>query len=285
MNNNAMFLHNNEIDRAVISSSTAAATMPVTHLQNQQRTVMWRSVGAGNQTIDITLALGEEQVQAFALVDHNLSLSGTVQIEAWSDGLGGAVKVFDMTLQPYQPVYGYGGIGYGLAGYGGYDASIAAIVDARAVLRPILAGRIEPSQDARYWRITLNDPSLSYYQMGRLYLGSTWQPETNFAWGSVQTPEGRTRRLESRGGQYYGNPRNDRALIEFNFDWLNNADRDRLKIISTVLGEHTPFIFVQYPVGGYEQESSSFYCLFDPFTLRRAFLNNAAALIKLRESL
>jgi len=282
-----MLLHNNAVDRAVIAASSEVAAMPVVNLQDLQRTVVWRSSVTGSQNIDITLAADEDQVQAFSLVDHNLTLSGTVQIQAWNDALGGLDRVLNTTLQPYQPVYGYDANLYGEGLFGGYDIYIngLSIADAREVLRPILTSQIAPALSARYWRITINDISLSYYQAGRIYLGPAWQPATNFSWGAKKSRDSRTRRRESRGGQFYSNPQTNRTLIDFNLDWLTDADRDQLWIINSSLGDYTPLIVVQKPVGGYEQESSTLYGVFDSLTLQQAFLNNAVAPINFLESL
>jgi len=288
MNNNAMLLHDNSVDRAVVSASSEVVTMPVSNLQNQQRTEMWRSAATGSQVIDITLAAGEAQVQAFALVDHNLTLAGTVQIEAWNDALGGVDQVLDSTLQPYQPVYGFGDELFGEGLFGGYDIYIGglSIADARSVLRPILMLQIAPSLSARFWRITISDPVVTdYYQAGRIYLGPAWQPTVNFSWGSTKVRENRTRRKESRGGQYYGNKRVGRTILKFDLNWLINSDSDRLWITNMLLGNDTPFILVQRPVGGYEQESTTYYGVFEQLSLQQVFQGNSKAPLEFREVL
>ena len=287
MNQPIMLLHDNQVDRAVLTASSEAAAMPVTNLQDPQRTVMYRSAQGGVQSIDITLAADEDQVQAFALVDHNLTLSGTVTLEAWSDAIGGATQVLNQTLQPYQPTYGYGALPYGEGLYGGFDIFISglSIADARSVLRPILMAKISPALTARYWRITFNDPTVSYYQCGIAYLGPGWSPQENFSFGSLRSRQNRTRRRESRGGQYYGNPRTDRTILSFSLDWLTDSDRDRIWIIHMLLGKNKPFILVQRPIGGFEQESTTYYGVFDQLSLRQVFAGNSNAPIKFQEVL
>lgn len=287
MSTNVMLLHDNQFDRAAVSATSETVAMPATNLQDPQRTILYRSAAIGTQNIDITLAPDEGQVQAFALVDHNLSLAGTVRLQAWSDALGGANQVLDTTLQPYEPTYGYGVQLYGEGLYGGYDIYIngLSIADARSVLRPILMTQIDPAITVRYWRITLEDAGVNYYQAGRVFLGPAWQPEVNFSWGSSRARQQRTRQVESRGGQLYGNPRTGRTVLQFSLDWLTNTDRDRLWITYMLLGQSTPFILVQRPVGGYEQESSTYYGVFDQFSLRQAFKGNAASPITFNEAL
>lgn len=285
--NNALFLHDNEVDRAVITASSEVATMPVANVQDPQRTVMWRSAAGGAVSIDITLQPDEEQVQAFALVDLNLSIGGTVLIEAWSDALGGASLVYSQTLQPYQPTYPFGEGNFGDGLFGGYDIYIngLSIADARAVLRPIMVTMVTPGQSALYWRVTLTDPSLTFFELGRIYLGPSWAPKVNFSFRSTKSRKRRARRRESRGGQYYSNPRTDRTVLTFSLDWLDDADRDRLWIMHMILGEVTPFIIVLRPNGGYEQESSTYYGVFNPIRQEQLFDNNAATPITIEEVL
>lgn len=268
---NALFLMENSVDRATLSASSSAGTMPVTNLQDPQRTTVWRSSAAGTQSIDITLPADAPPNQAFALVDHNVSISGTVRLQGWTDALGGANQVFDQTIQTYQPVYGYGQQAYGADLYGGYSDYIAglSIGEARSVLRPILLLPIAPALAALYWRVTFNDAGLSYYQAGRIYLGPSWEPLVNFSWGSTLRRELRSRRVESRAGQYYSNPRTNRAVSEFKFEWLSQGDRDRLWISQMRLGDSEPFVLSLLPIGGWDQDSTTFYGTFDEMSFER----------------
>lgn len=284
---NALFLHDNQVERAVIAASSEANAMPATNLQDPQRTVMWRSAVSGAQTLDITLAQGEDITQAFAIVDHNVTLPGSIQLQAWDDALGGAQEVVNVTLQTYQPTFGYGAQDYGAGLYGGYDLFIngLSIATARDILRPILVHQIQPAVTARYWRITFNDAGLTYYQAGIVYLGPTWSSQDNFSFGSRRSRESRTRRRESRGGQRYGNPRSPRVILEFSMDWLSDGDRDRLWITQMIHGIAKPLILVQRPVGGYEQESTTFYGVFDNPSFEQVRQNQASSLIRFIEEL
>lgn len=263
---NMLFAHKNEVDDATsLAASSAESGMPASYLQDAQRSLLWRSTAAGTQTLDVTLASDAEPIEVFALVDHNVTLAGTVQVQAWTDSLGGAAEVYNETLQPYQPVYGYGDLAYGSGLYGGFDTYVSgvSIAEAREVLRPILLQTISPAITARYWRITFSDVGLSYYQAGRLWLGPAFTPQRNFGYGAYQELETRTRRIESRGGQYYSNPRPMRTVISLSLEHAPDDDRDRLWLYYRRLGDSTPFILCLLPDGGYAQDATTFYVVFD----------------------
>ena len=168
---NLAFLFDNEADRAVVTASSAAAGLPAENLLDPQRSLVWRSTNGASQVLDITLASDGDPVQTFALVDHNLTLAGTLQLQGWTDAIAGSTLAFDETLQPYPPVYGYGGQAYGIGLYGGYEGSILGLspADAIAVLRPIALLLLDPAVTVCYSRVTLSDGGLPYYQAGRLY--------------------------------------------------------------------------------------------------------------------
>lgn len=284
---NALFLMENSADRATLAASSSVAAMPVSNLQNPQRTTVFRTAAGGVQTVDVTLPADAPPTQAFALADHNVSISGTVRVQAWTDALGGAAQVLDQTIQAYTPVYGYGQQTYGAELYGGYSQYIAGLSlgEALSVLRPVLLLQITPALNSLYWRITFNDAGLAYYQAGRLYLGPSWEPLVNYSWGSTLRRESRTRRIESRGGQYYSNPRVDRSIFEFRFEWLNQGDRDRLWISLVRLGNSEPFILCMLPVGGWEQASSTFYGTFDEMSFERIRSGQFGVPVRFLESL
>lgn len=287
MGMNALFLMDNWADRATLAASSSAAAMPVSNLQDPQRTTVYRSGAGGTQTIDITLPADAPPIQTFALVDHNVSISGTVRLQAWTDALGGAVQVFDQTIKTYTPVYGYGQQAFGADLYGGYSQYVAGLSlgEALSVLRPILVASVAPALTALYWRVTLNDVALSYYQVGRLYLGPSWEPLVNYSWGSTLRRESRTRRIESRAGQYYSNPRTDRTIAEFKFEWLSQGDRDRLWISLMRLGDSEPWILCLLPVGGWEQDSTTFYGTFDDLSFERIRAGQFGVPVRFLESL
>lgn len=268
--NKAAFLFNNQIDRASVAASSEAAAMPASNLLDPQRTVAWRSAAGGSQSLDITCQDGEEPVGAVAILDHNLTLEGSIRIQAWIDALDGAALVLDQTYQPYEPVRlcGEGLCGEGLCG--GFDAFAhgLGLTEGRGILRPILLLFLVATVEARYFRLTFDDAALSYCQAGRVFLGPVFQPDHNFNFGWERRRGGQEGFfVRSRGGQKYGNPGASQAFLRLPFHHLTEDDRNRFWIVAHQLGEQTPFLVCLKPEGGWEQESTTFYVYFSPVAI------------------
>lgn len=289
MSDNVIFMADNMVDRGTVTASSEVATMPATNLQNQQRTRVWRSDGSqgGVVSLDITLAAGEENVSGIAVVDHNLSLAGTIRIQGWTDALDGAAQVVDETLLSYAPVAAFGDGLFGDGLFGGYEP-IGPLVSysPRNYLRVITFLQLTAETPAKYWRITLADSSVSYFQLGRVFIGKAWQPVTNFSWGARLYREATSKSRESRGGQHYINPRPGRMVMEFDLDWLQGNDKQKLWALYLAVENHKPVIVVQRPGSDtFNQELHTLYCKFEPISTTTAFSGNDRSPIKLIEDL
>lgn len=289
MNNNVIFMADNMIDRAsVIAASSELATLPVTNLQNHQRTSLWRTDGnTGQASVDITLSATEGNVSGIALVDHNLSLAGSIHIQAWSDALDGANLVVDEVIQPYSPVYGYGEQLFDEGLFGGYaDFGPFNSFSPRSFIRVISFLQLDVSVDADYWRITFIDSTPDYLQCGRIFIGEAWQPITNYSWGGKLLRQSQSKKRESRGGQNYSNPRLGRMIMDFDLDWLQLNDQERLWATYLYVETDTPIIVIQRPDSdSFDRELRSLYCTFDALSVESAFQGNHKSPIKLIEAL
>lgn len=284
-----IFMADNMLDRAAALIATSAlAAMPVANLQDYQRTSLLRTDGnsAGEVSIDITLAAGEGSVSGVSVVDHNLSLAGSIRVQAWTDAHDGGAQVVDEIIQPYAPVYGYGEQLYGEGLYGGY-ATLGPFssYSPRSFLRVISFLQLT-AVEATYWRVTLIDSTPDYLQCARIFIGEAWQPITNYSWGSTLTREPQSKKRGSRGGQNYSNPRPGRMSLEFSLDWLQSNDQQRLWAMYLYVETETPVIVIQRPTAdSFDRELRSLYCTFDSLTVEAAFEGNHRSPIKLIEAL
>lgn len=278
---NILFMFDNAADRATISATSEVASLPASNLLDAQRSQVWRSTSGADQSIDITLAAGEvTPIGAVALVDHNLTPGGSIRLQGWSDAIAGSAQTVDVTVEPWAAFYGYGVGQYGVGGYGGTPNQ-----GTRTLLRPIVFIPLPDFSQDRYWRITLSDSSLSYHQAGRIYLGGVWQPKVNISRGWTLRREGRTRKIETRGGQAYGNKSAGRVSIECRLDWLSPADRDELYLNYLRVEDHTPFIVCVRPAGGIEQIYTTIYGQFEAFKYDENLPGNARSPMKIVEAL
>lgn len=281
MSDNALFLFDNAADAGTITASSAVAAMPASNLLDPQRSAVWRSSGASPQTVDITLASGNTiPIGAVAVVDHNLTPVGTIRLQGWLTGIAVGTAEVDVTVDPWDTLFGYGVGGYGVYGYGG-EADAAA----RKLLRPVTFIPLLDFSELRYWRLTFTDASLAYIQAGRVYVGGIWQPQENISYGWRLSRTGRTRSKESRGGQVYGNPRASRVTLDASLDWLSESDRAMLQLYYLIVEDHTPFIVCMRPVGGVDQLFTAIYGRFSGFDITENRFNNATAPLRIVEDL
>jgi hypothetical protein len=288
-NGNVVFMADNMLDRAAaLTASSEAASLPVTNLQDHQRTNVWRTNGnPGQASVDITLAPGEPGVSGIAVVDHNLSLAGSIRVQAWTDSINGANVVVDETIQPYSPVAAFGDGLFGDGLFGGYEAvGPFSSYSARSLLRVVSFIHSSVAVGALYWRVTLIDTVPDYLQCGRIFIGEVWQPVVNHSWGSKLNRVSQTSKRESRGGQLYSNPRPGRMVMEFGLDWLQLNDQQRLWATFLYVETDTPIIVIQKPASDtFDRELRSLYCTFDELSVEAAFHSNHRSPIRLIEAL
>lgn len=277
-----LFLMDFASDRAVVTASSEVAAMPATNLQDSQRSVLWRSGAGSPQTIDITLDAAEGSViGAAALVDHNLTADGTIQLQGWGDAIDGSDLRVDETVTPWADFTGLGVDGFGQGGYGG-----APTATQQLGIRPVSFIPLDNYYSIRYWRLTITDANLTdYVEAGRLYLGSVWQPVTNVKYGWRQRVEGRSKYIESRGGQDYGNPKLGRQFLTGQLSWLDPVDRDGLFLRYLVVGDHTPFIVCMRPSENLQRSTTAIYGKFKDMEITEANYKIAEIPIIVREAL
>ena len=255
---NILFLWNNAVPRGTVSAPEVA-TLPASNLQTVQRSEVWRSPSGTSVDIDITLDSAEEAAVAIAgLVDHNLGPEGKIRLRGWSDALGGSNQVEDVTVTPWESVYGYGVGGYGANGYGGALSGQTA-----SLIRPVTLLPLSDYHDALYWRMTLTDPDIPYFEAAVPYLGDLHQMANNMSWGWRLRHRPRTRFTESRGGQRYGAPQRGRFEMDLPFDLMDQVDKSALWQRYLQIENHNPLIVCARPIGGFEQLLTSIYCHFE----------------------
>lgn len=135
-------------DDATVTASAAVSTLPPSFLQKAHLSQVWRtpdSTTAADLVIDLGAAAS---VGLVALLNANLSAAGTFRVRGSNDNPTGT---------PGEVYTGPERTGFN-SRYG------------------MLAEWVDPALTARYWRIELNDASLTYLEAGRLVIGPVWYP-------------------------------------------------------------------------------------------------------------
>ena len=97
----------------------------------------------------------------------------------------------------------------------------------------------------RYVRIDIADPSGSYVEAGRIFIGLRTEFSFNFSPGSQKAWVDRSATQETRGGQTIVWNDNTYRTGDFNFDAVSEAQRNgMIETIDRVNGRHTDILFI-----------------------------------------
>jgi hypothetical protein len=170
-------------DAATATATSAAANMPVTHLQNQQPSVPWRSTGCASETVTFDLGIAAP-MKLLYLGNHNLTTQAVVTVEFSADNFSTIAKTYTFNItSPY--VLGLGLEPLGVCTLGSTDACNDI---PGTYLRNFFL--LDGTDSYRYVRVRFVDPlnSDGYIQAGRVILGNYWQPRFNISFGYNQAP-------------------------------------------------------------------------------------------------
>ncbi len=241
---NALFLLDNAADYAFMAASTESPTAPAANLQDIQRSKFWRSLFGTTSYVDFTL-LTTAAVTHVAFVDVNLSKYGTISVEAWTDALGGATKVVDITQAPnlFTDPALPDSLYYGTYGPGPYG-----VIDYNAVNgRNVTIITLPSSSNALYWRVTFTDANTAYQQCTRVYIAAGKTLLRNIAYGwSARYIDNSVFKF-SVGKQRFVQPRDNQLELSGNFDFLSDTERDQFIVDLRRFGESRPMIFSVFP--------------------------------------
>lgn len=114
---------------------------------------------------------------------------------------------------------------------------------------------------ARYWGVEIFDEGnpAGFIDVGRLIIGSVWQPSFNYSYdGNEFGLDPLTDVEESRSGVRYFNPRNSRRTFSFAFPYLPEDETfDQVYRLATRSGTHNHVVVIPRPgdLGSYQREA------------------------------
>jgi hypothetical protein len=261
-------LIDNPVDTATVAASTEAALMPASNIKEFERSKKWRSGAGTSSYLNITFGV-EEAREWVALVDLNLTSAGTIRIQAWTDGLGGAAQVYDQSFTPtlYSAAIqsnNYGGGSYGLGNYGS-NAPISQLDARNLTILPLGA-----SYTAKYWRITFTDTNTSFQEVARVYITTAVEFTYNISWGWRIGRVENSGFRKSLGGQRYVQERDSQLEISGDFDYLTDLERTNMLVRMFEIGSRDPIIFSVYPEATNRGLTTTMYGHFEDFSFAHA---------------
>lgn len=191
MTSNISLSYPNRIDEATVTGSANWSTeLPLSNVQDRILAAVARTNTANpvpSETIKINLGVEPRMIGCVALVAHNLSTSATVQFIGYS-GLNytGSVRFDSTSVYRAWPILfppTSGKIAWESNNF--WSGTVAE--DQRKSYTHIALFYAPRNQICRSVKIIINDPSNAdhYLEIGRIFLGSTIEPEINPEWGDI----------------------------------------------------------------------------------------------------
>ncbi len=184
----------NQVDDAPVSGGSWETDYPLTNIKTRYLYQRARSTDDLATSSTMVIDTGENQtIGVVALVRHNISTNGTVRIRGYEDS-GLTTLAYDSTALPV---------------YAGDDFAHAFTPTA-----------------ARYWQIVIDDGGNpdDYIEIGRVFIGWRFDPETCIDWGASIGVESKTEVMEALAGPEYFDSRPNRRIVSGQWSWLTQAE-------------------------------------------------------------
>lgn len=201
--------YDNLVDNATLSASSEAAGYFVSNIKEQQLSKVWKSTSGSGQWILIDFG-SAQSVKGVFVAGHNLLSGSTIKIQANSSD--------DWTSPPVDESLTYGEICYKL---------------------------FSSAQSYRYWRVYLDDSSLSEISVGRVFLGDLLElgdivkaefPETIKRTDKIQY---------SISGEVFGDIGVDYRLFVFALPHIDSTEKANIETMYETVGKYKP-VFMAY---------------------------------------
>jgi hypothetical protein len=194
-------------DNAILSGGSWLSGLPLTNLQQEYLSRAARSTDATAASTKLQVAFsGAQAVRLIGFGRHNLGFIATYRIKAGTTA--GASNVYDS---------------------GSLNVWHASIVQSETVGYPATFTHDIGSQvTAQYWTIEFTDTTniAGFVQLSRLWMGTTWTPTRNYAFGNSLGFEPRDVSEESLGGVLFHDRRTPRRVHRFALKALTPDEAD-----------------------------------------------------------
>ena len=235
--NNLRIIYDNVIDSATLTASSAAAGLPVTNLQTEQKGFVWRSTST---TATITAIWSTAKtLNGVILPFCNLSSTATIIIRVYTNAS-------DTT-----PVFSTGALSAGAYTpsdlWSGFSAP--AGVNAYSYGGGTYARRWFNTSVGQKLEIVISDSANTsgYIEASRLVCGQYWAPTYNTSFGVSIGYVDNSVQSRTEAGNLITSINAMHRTLTFSLDWLTDADRVRLLSILRGNGLRKPIFVSIFP--------------------------------------
>jgi hypothetical protein len=205
-----------DLSGATLIASSEVSTLPVSNIKHPFRTYVWRTTGCSSEYViaDLGSAYG---IKAVCFINHNLTSDATIKLQANS------TNNFDDP--PFETTLSW------------HEDTIIKCFD---------------QQTYRYWRLWVQDPgnSAGHIEIGRLFLGSYFEPSRNFVYGWEHRIIDPSRMDTSEGGQEFADIEDAYQIIYVSFESgsvVTDSDKEEYEYLLNHCGRNRDlFIALDY---------------------------------------
>mgnify|MGYP001562811584 CR=1 FL=1 len=211
---NCMIGFPNRIDSATLSGGSWSATLPRANIQNKVLGKVARSSDAALASTKFDMDLGAaKNIRLISVINHNCSLASLIRIRGASDSGFTAVLYDSGWVDVWAPVYSSLVLEWEDDNW--WDGKYTD--EQRAGYTSTFVQAMAANVLARYWRIEIDDTAnaAGYVQIGRVFIGSAWQPVYGMDFGATLGWETKTAIQEALGGAEYFQRRTPYRVAQF----------------------------------------------------------------------
>jgi hypothetical protein len=243
--NNLRILHDNAIDRAVLTASSQAGALGPANLQRDERSAVLRATGTG-VTITATWPTAE-LIGCVAPIRTNMNSSARMRVRGY-ERVGDAAPVLDTGVMlpcPEAPLgaspFGYLPLGWNGYKWGGVNTwARGGGSDGVAWFEPVSVRQLVIDLSS------VDNPD-GYIEISRLVAGMHWAPEYNASYGASLTQVDTSEGYRTAAGEAKTNVGTRHKLLNINLEFLTSADRARLARIVDECGTVRPLLCSLFP--------------------------------------
>lgn len=194
---NAIFLWDNKLDLATLSTTSELITKPTNNLKKQLRSRTWRTAdidditetdGSGRKYVELLVQLDFPYlVSVISMIDHNLTDDVIITVQANSSNSWSSPP-YSKQFYAGESVFGYGEGEYGAGGFGGYFTRVYRKKQPPAIYFSEL-DRYKERPVYQWWKITITIPTdtqMQYIDISRIFMGDYLETSKNYLYGVKQ---------------------------------------------------------------------------------------------------
>lgn len=213
-----------------LSGGSWLAALPLANLQNELLSKKARSSNAlaASTIVQVDIGATARAIRCIGVLSHNISFAGTIRARGYSDsGYTTLVTGADTGTLNVWP-------------QSGFTAADAAEYPNNWIYA------FASSKTARYWKIEITDTTnaAGYVELGRLWIGESWEPGVGISYGASIGYEPRDVIEESLGGVRWAERRTPRRVASLQFEVLTTAEKRQAIIMQKTLGTAGEILFV-----------------------------------------